>query len=71
MMAGGYLHANGSSIMAETKPSPHTVTLRGVPRVIDLGSVRDTPGHAERLLDFWVLGILLGAGSASRLAPNS
>jgi AraC-like DNA-binding protein len=46
--------------MAETKPSPHTVTLRGVPRVIDLGSVRDTPGHAERLLDFWVLGILLG-----------
>lgn len=45
--------------MSEAKPPGHTVTLRGVPRVIDLGSVREMPGHAERLLDFWVLGIML------------
>jgi AraC-like DNA-binding protein len=45
--------------MSEVRLTRQTVVLHGVPRVIDLGSVRDTPGHAERLLDFWVFGIML------------
>ena len=45
--------------MSETKLVSRTVTLHGVPRVIDIGVVTGTTGHAERLLDFWVLGIIL------------
>jgi AraC-like DNA-binding protein len=37
---------------------PATFSFRGVPRVIDLGSVRDVVGHTARLLDFSVLGIV-------------
>jgi len=37
---------------------PSAFTFRSVPRVIDLGSVREVPGHATRLLDFSVLGIV-------------
>src|ERR1700689_1250983 len=43
--------------MSKTKHAP-TFAFRGVPRVIDLGGVRDVPGHATRLLDFAVLGIV-------------
>lgn len=35
-----------------------TFTFRGIPRVIDLGFVREISGHATRLLDFSVLGIV-------------
>jgi AraC-like DNA-binding protein len=45
--------------MSKLNPSSRPIVLQGVPRVIDLGYVRDTRGHAERLLDFWVLGIML------------
>jgi AraC-like DNA-binding protein len=37
---------------------PATFSFRGVPRVIDLGSVRDVVGHTTRLLDFSVFGIV-------------
>jgi AraC-like DNA-binding protein len=56
--------------MLEMKASTHTVTLRGVPRVIDLGFVRETPGHAERLLDFWVLGIMLAGRIGIEVGPE-
>jgi len=45
--------------MSEANPLPRTVVLHGMPRVIDIGMVRGTAGHAERLLDFWVFGIIL------------
>jgi len=43
--------------MSKTKQAT-TFTFRGVPRVIDLGTVRDVVGHTTRLLDFAVLGIV-------------
>jgi AraC-like DNA-binding protein len=43
--------------MSKTK-QPTTYVFRGVPRVIDLGSVRNVIGHTTRLLDFAVLGIV-------------
>ena len=38
------------------------VLIVGTPHVVDLGLVRDVPGHAHRVLEFWVFGIVL-AGS--------
>jgi AraC-like DNA-binding protein len=35
------------------------VVIRGLPHVVDLGLVRDVPGHARRRLDFWVFGMIL------------
>ena len=35
------------------------VVIQGLPHVLDLGLVRDVPGHARRLLDFWVFGMIL------------
>jgi AraC-like DNA-binding protein len=49
-------------VMSKTKQAP-AFAFRAVPRVIDLGAVRDVPGHATRLLDFAVLGIVT-AGQA-------
>jgi AraC-like DNA-binding protein len=43
--------------MSKTK-QPAAYVFRAVPRVIDLGSVRDVVGHTTRLLDFAVLGIV-------------
>jgi AraC-like DNA-binding protein len=43
--------------MSKTK-QPTAYVFRAVPRVIDLGSVRDVVGHTTRLLDFAVLGIV-------------
>jgi AraC-like DNA-binding protein len=43
--------------MSKTK-QPTTYVFRGVPRVIDLGTVRNVVGHTTRLLDFAVLGIV-------------
>ncbi|HEX3752630.1 MAG TPA: AraC family transcriptional regulator [Streptosporangiaceae bacterium] len=43
--------------MSKTK-QPSSYVFRSVPRVIDLGSVRDVVGHTTRLLDFAVLGIV-------------
>jgi AraC-like DNA-binding protein len=44
-----------------SKPKPHgsAFSFSGLPRVIDLGSVREVSGHATRLLDFSVLGIVM------------
>ena len=49
-----------------SKPDQHgpSYVFRGVPRVIDLGFVREISGHATRLLDFSVLGIVM-AGRVS------
>lgn len=43
--------------MSKTKQAASYV-FRSVPRVIDLGTVRDVVGHTRRLLDFAVLGIV-------------
>jgi AraC-like DNA-binding protein len=43
--------------MSKTKQASSFV-FRSVPRVIDLGTVRDVVGHTTRLLDFAVLGIV-------------
>jgi AraC-like DNA-binding protein len=45
--------------MSETRLLLRTVAVEGFPRVLDMGYVRGSPGHAERLLDFWVLGIVI------------
>jgi AraC-like DNA-binding protein len=45
--------------MSKSKPRGSSFVFRGLPRVIDLGYVRDVPGHATRLLDFSVLGIVM------------
>jgi AraC-like DNA-binding protein len=44
--------------MSKPEPRAPAFEFRGVPRVIDLGYVQDVPGHATRLLDFSVLGIV-------------
>jgi AraC-like DNA-binding protein len=46
------------SVMLKAKQRGSAFAFRGVPRVIDLGYVRDVPGHATRLLDFSVLGLV-------------
>ena len=50
--------------MAKSKLQGSVFVFHGLPRVIDLGSVRDVSGHATRLLDFSVLGIVT-AGQVS------
>jgi AraC-like DNA-binding protein len=45
--------------MSKPKSPAPTFVLRGIPRVIDLGLVREVSGHATRLLDFSVLGIVM------------
>jgi AraC-like DNA-binding protein len=45
--------------MSKSKAQGPGFRFRGLPRVIDLGSVRDVSGHATRLLDFSVLGIVM------------
>jgi AraC-like DNA-binding protein len=35
------------------------VQVPGLPHVLDMGLVRDVPGHARRRLDFWVFGMIL------------
>lgn len=45
--------------MSKPKPGGSTFAFRGLPRVIDLGFVREVSGHATRLLDFSVLGIVI------------
>lgn len=57
--------------MSKTNPADSAFVFRCVPRVIDLGFVREISGHATRLLDFAVLGIVISgrvgiqAGSAT------
>ncbi len=43
--------------MDDQRNPRHTVTIAGLPHVIDIGLVQNARGHAQRLLDFWVLGI--------------
>jgi AraC-like DNA-binding protein/mannose-6-phosphate isomerase-like protein (cupin superfamily) len=45
--------------MEKARVSEPRVSLAGTPHVVDLGLVRDVPGHAHRLLEFWVFGIVL------------
>jgi AraC-like DNA-binding protein len=44
--------------------------FRGVPRVIDLGFVREISGHATRLLDFSVLGIVVAGRVGVRVGST-
>lgn len=44
--------------MSKIDHGHRTVTVTGIPRVIDLGIVTDIHGHARRLLDFCVFGIV-------------
>jgi AraC-like DNA-binding protein len=47
----------------EMMENGHAVArVRGLPDVFDLGYVRDVPGHADRLLDFWVLAVVSRGG---------
>ena len=46
-------------MMANLHPSRDRVVIHGVPHVLDLGLVRDVPGHTRRLLDFWVFGMIV------------
>jgi AraC-like DNA-binding protein len=45
--------------MSKTDPDESSFVFSHVPRVIDLGFVRGISGHAMRLLDFAVLGIVI------------
>jgi AraC-like DNA-binding protein len=45
--------------MSKTDPDDTAFVFRCIPRVIDLGFVREISGHATRLLDFAVLGIVI------------
>ena len=44
--------------VSDQRPCRHTVAVAGIPRVLDIGLVRNVLGHPRRLLDFWVLGIV-------------
>lgn len=46
-------------MMANLHYSRERVTIPGLPHVLDLGLVREVPGHTRRLLDFWVFGMIV------------
>jgi AraC-like DNA-binding protein len=47
------------------------VVIQGLPHVLDLGLVRDVPGHARRLLDFWVFGMILNGTIGLQIGSSS
>jgi AraC-like DNA-binding protein len=47
-------------LMEKRRFLENRLVVSGMPHVVDLGLVRDVPGHAQRLLDFWVFGIVIG-----------
>jgi AraC-like DNA-binding protein len=51
-------------VMSKSDQDGLAFVFQGVPRVIDLGFVREISGHATRLLDFSVLGVVM-AGRVS------
>lgn len=46
-------------MMANPNEARTRVTVPGLPHVLDMGLVRDVPGHARRQLEFWVFGMIL------------
>lgn len=47
------------TMMKDPRSPGESLTVRGVPHVLDLGLVRGVPGHPRRQLDFWVFGMIL------------
>lgn len=47
-------------LMEKWRFAENDLVVSGTPHVVDLGLVRDVPGHAHRLLDFWVFGMVVG-----------
>lgn len=45
-------------MMANPNGQRTHLLIPGLPHVLDLGFVRDVPGHARRQLDFWVFGMI-------------
>jgi AraC-like DNA-binding protein len=46
-------------MMAKPNEDRMRVAVPGLPHVLDMGLVRDVPGHARRQLDFWVFGMIV------------
>ena len=46
------------------------MTIAGIPRVIDLGIVKGVHGHARRLLDFWVFGIVFSGQTSIEIGSE-
>lgn len=55
--------------MSKTNPGDSAFVFRRIPRVIDLGFVREISGHATRLLDFAVLGIVISGRVGIQVGP--
>ncbi|HUZ56817.1 MAG TPA: AraC family ligand binding domain-containing protein, partial [Streptosporangiaceae bacterium] len=47
------------TMMKDPRSPRESLTVRGIPHVLDLGLVRGVPGHPRRQLDFWVFGMIL------------
>jgi AraC-like DNA-binding protein len=45
--------------MKDPRSRTQLLQVRGLPQLLDLGLVRDVPGHPRRHLDFWVFGMVL------------
>jgi len=46
-------------MMANPNEARTRIAVPGLPHVLDMGLVRDVPGHARRQLEFWVFGMIL------------
>jgi len=57
--------------MSKTDLDDSGFVFQCVPRVIDLGFVRDISGHAMRLLDFAVLGIVITGRVSIQVGPTT
>lgn len=56
-------------MMANLHASRDRVVIPGLPHVLDLGLVRDVPGHTRRLLDFWVFGMIVNGAIGLQVGP--
>ena len=58
------------TMMKDPRSPRESLTIRGVPHVLDLGLVRGVPGHPRRQLDFWVFGIILKGSAGVRVGAT-